>query len=173
MTRRNRLRLAAVATAVLVASSIAGLAGPASAAPSGSSAAPAKAAVVQKAAGQKFTFRLSASSGYAVICYVYIDPTPYETGASYSGFRENIDASTTCTKPVTFLREQVYLFLNGGAWGYDSVIGNSYITGTASGPCLSGTYSGEVDVEIIWPAGVTGPPSYTARSNSIDVPRCI
>jgi hypothetical protein len=171
MTRWKRLRLATVVSALLAVFSIIALAGPASAAPGGS-AAPAKAAV-EKAAVQKIALNIAVTPSYAVICYVYIDPAPYETGTGYSGYRENINASTTCTKPVTFLRMQIYLFLNGGAWGYDSVTGTSYITGTASGPCLSGTYYGEVNVEIIWPAGVTGPPSYTATSQSITVPSCI
>lgn len=141
--------------------------GPASAAPGGGSTAPAKAAV------ERIAVSVPVTPSYAVICYVYITPAPYETGAGYTGYRENIDGSTTCTKPVTYLRMQIYLFYNGMAWGYDSVVGNSYIRGTASGPCLSGNYSREVTVEIIWPAGVTGPPDYTTTSETINVPSCI
>ncbi len=167
MTRGNRRRPAAVALALMMALSIVAFAtGPASAAAGGRSKAPVKAAV------EKITVSVPVTSSYAVICYVYITPTPYETGTGYTGYRENVDGSTTCTTPVTYLRMTIYLFLNGQAWGFDSVTGTSYITGTASGPCVSGDYSGEVNVEIIWPAGVTGPPSYTTTSRTINVPSC-
>lgn len=169
MAKGNRSRIAMIAVAFLAALSVAGFAaGPANAAQSGNSVVAAKASVEKV---QRIPLHIAVTPNYAVTCYAYIS-TPNESGTASTGYRMSVVGSTTCSPAVTYLRMIVYLYWNGNAFGSGSATGTSYVTATANGPCLPGSWFGELDLEIIWPAGVTGPPTYTTRSNTISFDVC-
>ena len=176
MRRVNRLRLAMVALVTFTALSIAGFtAGPASAASAAQHATGAaqpktpSGGSVEKA--QKITLHLSAAPNYAITCYAYIGG-PTESGTAVEGYQMSVAGSTTCTKPVLYLHMTVYLYWNGGPMRAGTATGTSYVASTVYGPCITGDWFGELDLSIVWPSGVIGPPTYTTRTNTVVINSC-
>ena len=176
MGRGNRLRLAMVALVMLTALSITSFgAGPASAA--GAAQHATGAAQLKTLSGgsvqkmQKITLHLFAAPNYAVTCYAYIGG-PNETGTVVETYQMSVVGSTTCAPAVLYLHMTVYLYWNGEPMRAGSATGTSYVTSTVTGPCIAGTWFGELELSIIWPAGVTGPPTYTDRTNTVVINSC-
>ena len=176
MGRGNRLRRAMVALVTLITLSIAGFgAGPASAAGAAQHVTGAaqsrtlSAGSVEKT--QRITLHLTASPNYAVTCYAYING-PYETGTVVETYQMTVVGSTTCSRPVLYLNMTVYLYWNDLPARAGSATGTSSIPSTVSGRCIAGTWFGELDLSIVWPSGVTGPPTYTARTNPVVIDSC-
>ena len=176
MSKGNRLRRALVALVMLAALSITGFgAGPASAAGAAqrvTGAAQPKTLLggsVEKT--QRITLHLTASPNYAVTCYAYIGG-PNESGTVVEGYQMTVVGSTTCSPAVLYLHMTVYLYWNGEPMRAGSATGTSYVTSTVTGPCIAGTWFGELDLSILWPAGVTGPPTYTTRTNTVVIDSC-
>jgi hypothetical protein len=120
---------------------------------------------------QRITLHLTASPNYAVTCYAYIGG-PYETGTAVDGYQMYVVGSTTCTPAVLYLHMTVYLYWNGEPMRAGSATGTSYVTSTVTGPCIAGTWYGELELSIVWPAGVTGPPTYTTQTNTVVIDSC-
>lgn len=174
MIRWNRLRIAATAVAFVAALSTGALAaGPASAATSGATATSGKVTAAGSTAAashatQRIAIRIPAPAGtaapaYAVICYANID------GPTISGFNLVVAASTTCNYPVTSLIMTVTLYWNNNVWGQSVDISKQTVAGYAQGPCIPGTFYGKLFLEVTWPPGVTGAPTYTTTTNPLTI----
>jgi hypothetical protein len=84
-----------------------------------------------------------------------------------SPYLVSILGTASCPVPVLYLQIKVTLYWNDNVWGYGTQTSTQYVGATASGPCLGGDFFGEWEVDVLWPAGVTGPTYYFGYSPHI------
>lgn len=104
-------------------------------------------------------FRLTAISGGtpanpadAVDCYTHLDPLVQAPSSIQA------TGAVWCTSPVPSLTLQTTLFWNHFPGANDRRTGTQNVGVHAFGPCLNGEWYAELELWIVWPKGVKGPP---------------
>jgi hypothetical protein len=172
MIRWNRLRMAAIAVASAAALSTGALmAGPASAAQGGNTAASAELVATGSApagingggiarAGTP-SLAATAARGTAVPAIDAADCYTHMPAPSLANGDVTVAAVVNCTKPMRLLEATVDLYWNGIQVEQDIQNGIASVAAAASSPCTPGSYSAKLTLDLVWPVGVSGPPTYT------------
>jgi hypothetical protein len=155
--RRSRVRVVIIAVASAALFSTGGLmVGPANAA--GNTTVPTSVATgsVSDGAGGGGGSRTAVPAADAVDCYTHM-PDP-----SLNGDGDVIlAAAVSCTRPMRLLEATLDLDWNGIQVEQDIRSGSTAVGVGVSSPCMPGSYSGKLTLDLIWPVGVNGSPTYT------------
>ena len=90
-------------------------------------------------------------------------------GPVVQGFNLVVAATAWCNYPVTSLVLNVYLYWNGNLWGSGLDVSKQAVAAAAKGTCISGAFYGKMVLEIAWPPGVVGPPTYSQSTALVNI----
>jgi len=165
MIRWSRVRVVTIAVAVAsaaVLSTGAFMAGPANAAQGGNTTVPTKLV----ATGSVSDGIRSGSSRTAVPAFDAVDCFTNMGDPSLVNGDVTVTAAPFCTKPMRLLEATLDLKWNGITVEQDIQSGTTAVGVSATSPCMPGAYTGTLTLDLIWPVGVTGVPTYTISTRT-------